>query len=95
MYGYYENRVMDIVDESNHKEALESVQNFGKDFKNSDDLKYVVEEDGTKIKTTFYIKALDYYEFINQYFQDEGITIDSTPKEVIEKMGSSYKCTIK
>ena len=95
MYGYYENRSITIENKENHDKALENVKTFGKEFELSDDLQYTVEDDGKTIKTKFYIKALEYYIFINEYFKDKEITNESSMKDVIDKMGNDYICEIK
>ena len=95
MYGYYETRTLDIPDKDNHEKALENIKKFGEEFELSDDLQYSVEDDGRVIKTKFYIKALEYYIFINEYFKEKEITNESSMQDVIDKMGNDFVCVVK
>ena len=95
MYGYYEYRTITATDEEVKEELVNKANEFGKDFKEGDNLKYTVESEGLEVKTTFYIKTLDFPDYIKKYFTELGITEDSSQKEVIEKLGTDYICKIK
>jgi len=95
MYGYYEYRTIIINDEEVFKTTKQKVEDFGKDFVLSDNLSYKVEENGNQLKTSFYIKAIDYSDFINKYFEEDDINIDSTIEDIVNKFGENYECEIK
>ena len=94
MYGYYENREVTTPDEETKQELLKQANDFGKDFHQDEKLSYKVEEDGLVVKTSFYIKTLEYQDFIKQYFDEMDLNIQSSKEEVIEKLGNNYDCKI-
>ena len=94
MYGYYEETEITAEDEQQKQEVIDNAKDFSKEFVESDDLSYKIEEDGLVVKTKFYLKAITYPDFINNYFNQEGITVNSSKQEVINGLGSDYKCKI-
>ncbi len=62
----------------------------------SDDFKYNIEIVDDKVHIYTYIKTINQVDFYNSYIENKDITMDSTIKEVREKLSDEYTCqTIK
>ena len=94
MYGYYEETTITAESEQIKEDVINNAKEFSKEFTESDDLSYKLEEDGLVVKTKFYIKVLTYPDFINNYFNQEGITVNSSMQEVKSKLGEDSNCKI-
>ena len=92
-YGYYEERSIEAINELEKAELLKQMEDFGKDFEQSEILEYKITEDGVKVFSKLYIKALPYYEFLNEYFKENNVSIESKPIDIVNAFKDNYKCT--
>ena len=92
MYGYYEERTINTTNPDEKEEVIKSMNDFGKDFEKSDELEYTVTSDGLKVSSKLYMQTLSYYEFINEYFSDINISVNSKPNDIVNAFKENYKC---
>ena len=93
LYGYYENKEIQASNEDAKEQIIEQLNNFGKDFPVSEDIKFEVTEEGLLVKSNFYVKTIA-YSFIDKYFEEMGISMESKSNDIVDKLKDEYDCKI-
>ena len=93
LYGYYEYKEIQAANEEAKTQIIEKLNEFGADFTQNDDLKFNVTEEGLLVKSEFYVKTIS-YDFIDQYFDEMGISMKSTSSDIVDKLKGEYNCKI-
>lgn len=94
LYGYYEEKDIMAQSEDEKTKIEEQINEFGKDFPTSDDVKLEVTSEGLEVKSNFYIKTITYTNFIDDYFKEQEITMQSNSSDIVNKLKSDYECKI-
>ena len=72
---------------------IDKLNEFGNGFTQTSDLKFEITEEGLLVKSSFYVKTIS-YDFIDQYFDEMGITMQSTSNEIVDILKDEYNCKI-
>jgi hypothetical protein len=93
LYGYYENKEIQSSSEEAKEKIIEQLNSFGSNLPTSDDIKFEITEEDLLVKSNFYVKTIS-YNFIDDYFNEMGISMESTPNDIVDALKNEYNCKI-